>query len=455
MRRASLPSITMSVGVDGQLDFVVTVKAYPAVGVRTGEAVCVAGVAAVGDPEWVRLFPVPFRDLPEDMQFKKWQRVRVTVHRPTNDPRPESWSPNVSSFEVAGALTAGDWAERRRLVDGLLARTMCAMNRLNKLVAGRDRSAPSLAVIRTRATPTFIIEPRPQADIDAAKAKQNQGQLPLYASANEPIEVLEHAFYYGTRAWTQTAPGIGSRSSTGRSHRPTGDGAAPIRRTGRIDCNASGSMSSGRKTATPCSSSGTSTSSRTAFSCSVCSGLRTLRFSSRLDSREARLALQHGIYDARPMTRVVVRLETQNRHDTLGGQPDDVLDRGASVVRRKPTKEPASRCRRTGAEPIAVLPRVAERAEVYVVDARDFEPLAKRSLGQAALSADGVEPHVDHDGDVELLQLLDQLGGVPTLVTHRNDGSLSFARGHRLSIRARPGALRLIPTGSRAARSAR
>ncbi len=195
-RPTSLPSITMSAGVDGRLDFVVTVKAYPAVGVRTGEAVCVAGVTAVGDPEWVRLFPVPFRDLPEDMQFKKWQRVRVAVHRPANDPRPESWSPIVSSFEVAGALTAGDWAERRRLVDGLPARTMCEMNRLNKLVPGRDRSAPSLAVIRTRATPTFIIEPRPQADIGAAKAKQNQGQLPLYASANEPIEVLEHAFYY-------------------------------------------------------------------------------------------------------------------------------------------------------------------------------------------------------------------------------------------------------------------
>ena len=41
----------MSTGSSRQLDFVVTVKAYPAVGVKTGEAVCVAGVSAEGEPE--------------------------------------------------------------------------------------------------------------------------------------------------------------------------------------------------------------------------------------------------------------------------------------------------------------------------------------------------------------------------------------------------------------------
>lgn len=189
----------MGAASDGRLDFVVTVKAYPAVGVKTGEAVCVAGVTATGDPEWVRLFPVPFRDLPRDVQFKKWQRVRVDVQRPRNDPRPESSSPDVTTFEVVGDLPAGNWAQRRRLIDALPVRTMCEMNRLNKLLPGRDRSAPSLAVVRAAARPTFTVEARSRADIDAARAKQNQGQLPLFATANEPIEVLEHAFYYRYR----------------------------------------------------------------------------------------------------------------------------------------------------------------------------------------------------------------------------------------------------------------
>lgn len=94
----------MSFVGDEKLDFVVTVKAYPAVGMKTGEAVCVAGVTAEGEPRWVRLFPVPFRDLPEAMQFKKWQRIKLQVRRPRNDPRPESWSPVVSTLEVVGDL---------------------------------------------------------------------------------------------------------------------------------------------------------------------------------------------------------------------------------------------------------------------------------------------------------------------------------------------------------------
>lgn len=186
----------MSVGGTRQLDFVVTVKAYPAVGMKTGEAVCVAGVSAVGEPEWVRLFPVPFRDLPEAMQFKKWQRITVEARRPRNDPRPESWSPVASTFEVVDELPAGDWAQRRRLIDSLPVSTMCEMNRLNKLVPGRDQSASSLAIIRAREVPKFFVEARPHEDVAAARAKQSQGQLPIFASANEPIEVLEHAFYY-------------------------------------------------------------------------------------------------------------------------------------------------------------------------------------------------------------------------------------------------------------------
>jgi len=58
----------------------VTVKAYPAIGKKSGEAVCVAGVRLDRDvPEWIRLFPVGFRDLPRDKQFAKYQVVKLKV----------------------------------------------------------------------------------------------------------------------------------------------------------------------------------------------------------------------------------------------------------------------------------------------------------------------------------------------------------------------------------------
>lgn len=189
-----------------QIELVVTVKAYPAVGVKTGEAVCVAGVRT-DEPGWVRLFPVPFRDLPPQAQFKKWQRIRLRVRRPRSDPRPESWAPDVTSIEVVGELRAGDWAERRRLVDALPERAMCEMNALNTMVAGRDVGAASLAVVRPREAPTLRIETRPAADILEGRAKMAQGALPMFASGSDPIEILEHVFKYEYRCVEPTCRG--------------------------------------------------------------------------------------------------------------------------------------------------------------------------------------------------------------------------------------------------------
>ena len=51
----------------------VTVKAYPVIGRRTGESVCVAGARLDrGQPQWIRLFPVPFRSLGKERQFDKY-----------------------------------------------------------------------------------------------------------------------------------------------------------------------------------------------------------------------------------------------------------------------------------------------------------------------------------------------------------------------------------------------
>lgn len=71
------------------VEMLVTVKAYPVVSQRYREAVCVAGVRTdTKTPEWVRLFPVCFRDLPEDRQFTKYQHIRLQTLTPKADLRP-------------------------------------------------------------------------------------------------------------------------------------------------------------------------------------------------------------------------------------------------------------------------------------------------------------------------------------------------------------------------------
>ena len=60
------------------IDFIPLVKAYPALSRTYGEVSCVAGVEMTADgPRWMRFYPVPFRSLEDDKQFRKYQPVRV------------------------------------------------------------------------------------------------------------------------------------------------------------------------------------------------------------------------------------------------------------------------------------------------------------------------------------------------------------------------------------------
>lgn len=66
----------------------ITVKAYPQPSSRYGEAVCVAGITEKG--KWIRLYPVQFRDLPQEKQFKKYEWIEAKVIKSSDDTRPES-----------------------------------------------------------------------------------------------------------------------------------------------------------------------------------------------------------------------------------------------------------------------------------------------------------------------------------------------------------------------------
>jgi hypothetical protein len=75
-------------------------KTYPSPSVRYVETSCVAGMAE--DGRLVRLFPVPFRLVEDDQQFKKWQWVRARVRRAQDDARPESHRISVDTIELEG-----------------------------------------------------------------------------------------------------------------------------------------------------------------------------------------------------------------------------------------------------------------------------------------------------------------------------------------------------------------
>jgi hypothetical protein len=145
------------------IDFIPLVKAYPALSTKYGEVSCIAGVEITANgPRWIRLYPVPFRSLEDDQQFRKYQRVRLSVEAHRGDLRPETRRPNRDSIELRGApiSTKNAWELRRRFVEPLMAASMCEIARR------QHRDKTSLGVFRPKRVIDFKIE---ATSIDAAK----------------------------------------------------------------------------------------------------------------------------------------------------------------------------------------------------------------------------------------------------------------------------------------------
>jgi hypothetical protein len=92
-------------------------KTYPSPSAKYVETSCVAGMDDAG--QLVRLFPVPFRMVEDERQFRKWQWISARVRHATDDRRPESHRLSVDTIELHGEplSTRDAWAERRQAID--------------------------------------------------------------------------------------------------------------------------------------------------------------------------------------------------------------------------------------------------------------------------------------------------------------------------------------------------
>ncbi len=188
-----------------QMELLILVKAYPSVSMRYGEAVCVAGVRLdTLTPQWVRLFPVGFRDLPADQQFGKYDVITLRARRHSTDRRAESFRPNLDSIRVGQHLpAAGAWQARRRWVEPLLGPTMCALHRGRK----RGGLGPSLAVVRPGEVLDIVVR---VADpwTGGQLATLNQANL---LSTKRELEKPAHSFSY---RWRCEDPGCNGHTQS-------------------------------------------------------------------------------------------------------------------------------------------------------------------------------------------------------------------------------------------------
>jgi hypothetical protein len=92
-------------------------KTYPSPSAKYAETSCVAGLTESG--ALIRLYPVPFRLIADEQQFRKWQWLTATVEKTRDDHRPESYRVFVDTLELDGdPLQAGEkgWPRRMALL---------------------------------------------------------------------------------------------------------------------------------------------------------------------------------------------------------------------------------------------------------------------------------------------------------------------------------------------------
>ncbi len=143
----------------------VAVKTYPQPSQTHGELVCNAGFVSTDGIhwKWIRIYPVHFRNLHYEQQYRKFQWIELNLkrRRESDDYRQESYMPvrgieeKISAQERIGTGKDGSWAARK---DYALQEIFGSMNELIDLAKARH-VWKSLATVKPKEFVSLEIEP--------------------------------------------------------------------------------------------------------------------------------------------------------------------------------------------------------------------------------------------------------------------------------------------------------
>lgn len=95
----------------------IATKTYPSISTKYKETVCTAGVLLDEEEkpvQWIRIYPVRFRNLEFDQQYKRWSIISARVERNEKDFREESYRIDDTSINVIREIGSQNlWEERK------------------------------------------------------------------------------------------------------------------------------------------------------------------------------------------------------------------------------------------------------------------------------------------------------------------------------------------------------
>ena len=172
----------------------ITVKTYPTLSSKYDELVCTAGFRE--DGTWIRIYPISFRRLEYDQQYKKYQWVEVDLEKNTSDSRPESYKPKAGGhdFRMLDRIgTEKNWQARKLLVLQKIYTNLTTL-----ITEAKDKKVcTSLAVFKPKDILDFIIKPVARTwDKDKLAALEARAQqLNLFAHSDNPFAVVDKLPY--------------------------------------------------------------------------------------------------------------------------------------------------------------------------------------------------------------------------------------------------------------------
>lgn len=168
----------------------IVVRTYPIPAESGVEVSCTAAIT--DDGQWLRLYPVPYRNLDRNKSFTKYQWVEFEVTKTTADARPESYTPSIKSIKILSKplSTARGWQARKEIIEPLRSASLCQLQ--------RERNAhnhPTLGIFRPKLIKRLRITP--------TSPTWTKGQLDMLRHGNlferqpqEELEKIPYDFHY-------------------------------------------------------------------------------------------------------------------------------------------------------------------------------------------------------------------------------------------------------------------
>jgi hypothetical protein len=134
---------------------------------------------------------VPWRHLPEDQRFRKYEWVDLTLEKATSDPRPESYKLKQDGIKIISYLEPGkEWQARKDRIFPLRAHCLCC------LMKDRDsKGFPTLGIFRPKIIEQLIIKPDSTNWTKKQLSILSQGHL-FAEKPKQQLEKIPHKFMY-------------------------------------------------------------------------------------------------------------------------------------------------------------------------------------------------------------------------------------------------------------------